>query len=156
MSPNTYREMVQPYHRRLIEHAKRLLPAGKAMYHTDGAVFDIVPDLLDAGVDILEAVQVDATGMDPARLKSTYGDRLCFQGGMAVQSLLPHGTPPQVREQCRHLVETFGDGGGYIAAPTHAIQVGTPVENVFAMLESVLGAEELEAAIERTRSLRQA
>lgn len=151
MSRETYREMIQPYHRRAIAHAKSILPGSRAMFHTDGAVFDIVPDLLDAGVDILEAVQTDADGMDPSRLKSAYGEKLSFHGGIPVQSLLPHGTVDEVRRGCRRLVSIFGSGGGYIAAPTHAVQVGTPPRNLFAMLETVLGEGDLARAVETAR-----
>jgi uroporphyrinogen decarboxylase len=112
----------------------------------DGAVFDILPDLLDAGVDMLEAVQTDAAGMDPQRLKTAFGDRLGFHGGISVQSLLPHGDIATVERECRRLVDVLGQGGGYIAAPSHAIQVGTPPENVAAMLRAVLGEEDFVAA----------
>ncbi|MDR1305904.1 MAG: uroporphyrinogen decarboxylase family protein [Verrucomicrobiales bacterium] len=138
-SRETYRDVIQPSHRRLALTVKKLAPHAKVMFHTDGAVFDVVPDLLDAGVDILEAVQTDAAGMEPERLKAAYGDRLSFHGGISVQHLLPHGDPLTVSRECQRLVEIFGADGGYIAAPAHAIQVGTPPENVFAMLRAVLG-----------------
>lgn len=151
MSRETYREMIRPYHEQLMRRSKELLPASKAMFHTDGAVFEIIPDLIDAGVDILEAVQTDAVGMDSKRLKETFGDRLCFHGGIPVQSLLPNSTPDEVRERCRMLVRVFGRGGGYVAAPSHAVQYGTPVENVVAMLDTVLGEEDYAAAVSRAR-----
>lgn len=151
MSRETYQDVIKPYHAELIARSKELLPTSKAMFHTDGAVFDIIPDLLDAGVEILEAVQTDATGMDPARLKSNFGERLAFHGGIPVQSLLPNEDEATVRARCNELVDVFGAGGGYIAAPTHAIQHGTPPENVMAMLESVMGAKELAAAVERAK-----
>jgi uroporphyrinogen decarboxylase len=144
-SPATYRDVVQPFHRRLISHARDLAPQAKAMYHSDGAVFEIMPDLIDAGVEVLEAVQTDASGMEPERLKKAYGERICFHGGIPVQSLLPHGSVADVRRECRRLCDVLGENGGYIAAPTHAIQAGTPPENVWAMLETVLGEEVLGA-----------
>ncbi len=151
MSPDAYRTALQPYHERLMKLGKALAPDAVAMLHSDGAVFDILPDLIDAGLDVLEAVQVDAAGMDPAALKAAYGERLAFHGGISVQALLPHGTPEEVRAACKELVATFGADGGYIAAPTHAVQVGTPVENVLAMLESVLGPEDYAEALEYAR-----
>ncbi len=138
-SRETYRGVVQPHHRRLISNARRLFPRAAMMYHTDGAVFDVIPDLIEAGVDVLEAVQVDATGMDPKKLKAVYGDRLSFQGAIAVQSLLPRADAGTVVAECRRLVEVLGGSGGYIAAPSHAVQVGTPTANVLAMLRGVLG-----------------
>jgi uroporphyrinogen decarboxylase len=145
----TYRQMIQPYHKRLIERSKQLAPHTYAKFHTDGSVFAILPDLIDAGVEVLEAVQTDAAKMEPELLKSTFGERLSFHGGISVQALLPCSDALTVEVECRRLVEVFGMGGGYIAAPTHSIQVGTPPENVLAMLRGVLEgeyAECLEAA----------
>lgn len=147
MSRRTYREVLQPYHRRLFSLAKELAPHASVMMHSDGAVFDIVPDLIDAGLDVLQAVQVDTDGMDPQRLKDTYGDQICFSGAISVQHLLPYSDKRTVFSECRRLVEIFATGGGYIASPTHAIQVGTPPENVLTMLRAVLGEEDYEAAI---------
>ena len=136
---------------RLFQLGKRLAPQAYVMFHTDGAVFDIVPELIDAGIDVLEAVQTDAAGMAPERLKAAYGDELAFHGGIPVQSLLPHEDAATVARACRHLVRVFGEGGGYIAAPTHAVQVGTPPENVLAMLRAVLGEEDYAAALDVAR-----
>ena len=152
MSPATYRDVIQPYHAKLFAALRRAAPQARILYHTDGAVYDIIPDLLDAGIDCLEAVQTDAAGMDPARLKAAFGSRLSFHGGISVQALLPHGTPDEVRRGCRSLVATFGAGGGYIAAPSHAPQFGTPVDNILAMLEAVLGPEDYARALEAARA----
>ncbi|MGC9521216.1 MAG: uroporphyrinogen decarboxylase family protein [Anaerolineae bacterium] len=151
MSPRTYREVLKPYHAELFRLGKRLAPDAAVMFHTDGAVFDILPDLIDAGVEVLEAVQTDAAGMAPERLKTAFGDCLAFHGGIPVQSLLPHGDTREVARACRRLVEVLGEGGGYIAAPTHAIQVGTPPENVLAMLRAVLGEADYAAALRAAR-----
>ncbi len=151
MSRETYRALIQPHHRRLIANARRLFPHARAMYHTDGAVFDIISDLLDAGVEVLEAVQVDAAGMEPAKLKAAFGDRLSFQGAIAVQSLLPRAAPEEVAAESRRLVQVLGRGGGYIAAPSHAVQVGTPTANVLAMLRGVLGEADCDRALAAAR-----
>ncbi|MFZ2657696.1 MAG: uroporphyrinogen decarboxylase family protein [Victivallales bacterium] len=144
ISRESYREIIQPFHRRLTSCAKKSNPRVKVMFHSDGAVFDILPDLMDAGIDIHEAVQTDAAGMEPERLKSAYGDRLCFHGAISVQSLLPHGDARTVRDESARLVKVLGKNGGYIPAPSHAVQIGTPPENVFAMMEGVLGKERFE------------
>jgi len=149
MSTQTYRDVIQPFHRRLIEKARQRAPHAQCMFHTDGAVFHIIPDLIEAGIDILEAIQTDAEGMDPARLKEAYGKQISFQGGISVQQLLPHGDVATVERECRRLVEILGENGGYIAAPSHAIQVGTPPENVMAMLGAVLGKEDMQRALEQ-------
>jgi uroporphyrinogen decarboxylase len=142
MSREAYRAVLQPFHRRLVDAVRQCAPQAFCLIHSDGAVFDIIPDLLDAGIDVLEAVQTDAAGMDPARLKGAYGGRLSFQGAISVQHLLPHSDCETVTRECGKLVSVLGAGGGYIAAPSHAIQMGTPVENVLAMLKAILGPED--------------
>jgi uroporphyrinogen decarboxylase len=151
ISNRLYREILQPFHRRLFEAAKALAPHAKVMFHSDGAVFDILPDLIDAGVEVLEAVQVDAAGMEPERLKSAFGDRLSFHGAISVQALLPRADEAATEAECRRLVQVLGAGGGYIAAPSHAIQVGTPPGNVLTMLRGVLGEEDYEGAMAEAR-----
>ena len=151
LSRRAYREVIQPCHARLFGLGKELAPQAAVMFHTDGAVFDVLPDLIDAGVDVLEAVQTDAAGMEPERLKAAYGDRLAFHGGIPVQSLLPNADAATVYAECRRLVEVLGARGGYIAAPTHAVQVGTPPENVLAMLRAVLGDADYESAVATAR-----
>jgi uroporphyrinogen decarboxylase len=146
MSRQVYRRVLQPYHARLYQAGKTLAPHATVMMHSDGAVFDILPDLIEAGLEMLEAVQVDAKGMAPEALKAAYGRQLGFHGGISVQSLLPHGDATTVYKECQRLVEVFAAGGGYIAAPTHAVQAGTPPENVLAMLRAVLGEDDFAAA----------
>jgi uroporphyrinogen decarboxylase len=76
--------------------------------------------------------------MDPAYLKDHFGERLCFEGGVSVQTTLPFGTPEEVRAETENLIRTLGKGGGYILGPSHAIQAGTPPENIWAMFETAL------------------
>jgi uroporphyrinogen decarboxylase len=149
MSREAYRDLLQPVHARLTAAVRELAPHAFTMFHTDGAVFEVIPDLIDAGVMILEAVQTNASGMEPQRLKDTYGDRICFHGAIGVQDLLPHHDESTVYDECRRRVDTLGENGGYIAAPSHAIQVGTPPENVLAMLRAVLGEGDYEEAMDR-------
>lgn len=137
MSREVYRRLLMPHHRRLFDIAHRHHAA--VVYHTDGSVFDLLGDLVEAGVDCLEAVQVECAGMDPQRLKAAYGSSLAFHGAVSVQQLLPHGTSQQVRAGVRELIDVLGAGGGYICAPSHAIQARTPPENVVAMLEEAKG-----------------
>ena len=111
ISRQAYREILQPFHRRLTNTVKELAPQAQRMLHSDGAVFDILPDILDAGFQILEAVQIDAQGMAPENLKKTYGDRLSFHGAISVQQLLPNSDAKTVERECRRLVNVLGDGG---------------------------------------------
>ena len=105
------------------------------MYHSDGAVFDLIPDLLDMGVSLLNPIQPDAKGMEPELLKDSFGEQLAFHGGVDIARLLPSGEPAQVQAKVRHLVQTLGEGGGYILAGSHHIQANTPVENILAMYD---------------------
>jgi len=136
LSRDMYRDVIQPFHVKL--HATIHEYGARSLYHSDGSVIEILPDLIDAGVDVLEAVQVDAAGMDPEALKAAAGDRLGFHGGVSVQQLLPHGTAEEVRDEVARLKKVLGAGGGYICAPSHAVQVGTPPENVIAMVETAV------------------
>ncbi|MCX6362175.1 MAG: hypothetical protein NT029_20460 [Armatimonadetes bacterium] len=107
----------------------------RVVYHSDGAIGSIAERLADAGIDVLQALQFDAGGMDPADLKRRLGDRIGFEGGISVQSTLPFGTPEDVRREVRDRIDVLGAGGGYILGPSHAIQAGTPPENIVAMFD---------------------
>lgn len=124
--------LIKPHHKRLnkVLHSYNV----KIMYHSDGAIMEALEGLIDMGIDILEALQFDAKGMDPQTMAKVCGNRLCFHGGISVQSTLPYGTPAAVREEVESRIRILGQNGGYILAPSHAIQAGTPVENVKALL----------------------
>jgi uroporphyrinogen decarboxylase len=134
MSRVMWEAFIKPYHERL-NRAIHTFDGVKVIYHTDGAATSMVDGLVDMGIDILQALQFSADGMDPTVLKSRFGDRLCFEGGVSVQTTLPFGTVGDVREEVRHLIRVLGQGGGYILGPSHAIQAGTPPENVVAMFD---------------------
>jgi uroporphyrinogen decarboxylase len=148
MSPAMYRDVIKPFHRRLFARAKTLAPEARVMMHSDGSVFAVLDDLIDAGIEVLEAVQVECADMQPRKLKETFGGRLAFHGAISVQQLLPKADAATVGRTCRELVEILGAGGGYVAAPSHAIQMGTPVDNVRAMLKAVLGEHDYERALQ--------
>jgi len=135
MSLPMWEELLKPHHARL---NKTLHAAGvKIVYHTDGAVMEAMDGLVDMGIDVLEAIQFDAKGMDPVKLKNNWGDKLCFHGGISVQSTLPFGTVDAVRREVRDRISVLGKNGGYIVAPSHAIQGGTPPQNILAFFEEV-------------------
>ena len=134
MSLDMWEAHIKPYHVRLNKTIHEY--GAKVIYHTDGAVMDVVPGLIDMGIDVLQALQFDAAGMDPEALKCRYGDRLCFEGGVSVQKTLPFGSVEDVQQEVRFLINTLGRNGGYILGPSHAIQAGTPPENVAAMFDT--------------------
>jgi uroporphyrinogen decarboxylase len=103
------------------------------MYHSCGAVRPFIPGLIEIGTDVLDVLQFSADKMDPQEIKVEFGERLCFHGGMDVQSTLPFGTEDEVRRVARERIDVLGRGGGYILAPTHNVQVDTPPANIVAM-----------------------
>jgi uroporphyrinogen decarboxylase len=135
MAPATYRKMIKPYHQEIF----RLIKARSSAHvflHTCGSVFKLLPDLIDAGVEILNPVQVSAKGMETQRLKAEFGDRLTFWGAIDTQHVLPHGSVDEVRQEVRRRILDLGPKGGYVVAPVHNIQGDVPAENVVAMYQS--------------------
>ena len=135
MSRAMWETFIKPYHERL-NAAIHSFDGVKVIYHTDGAATSMVDGLIDMGIDILQALQFSADGMDPAVLKNRFGDILCFEGGVSVQTTLPFGTAADVQAEARHVIRTLGRGGGYILGPSHAIQAGTPPENIVALFDT--------------------
>ncbi len=134
VSPGMWERHIKPHHARL----NRIIHeyGAKVIYHSDGSVIQAVPGLIDMGIDVLQALQFDAKGMDPVALKRDFGDRLCFQGGISVQSTLPFGSPEDVRREVEDRIRVLGRNGGYILGPSHAIQAGTPPENIVALFDT--------------------
>ena len=137
-SPTIYRSLIKPRQKRLVQYIKSRTPA-KIWYHSCGAVVEYIPDLLDNGIDILNPIQISAKGMDPAKLKTEYGERLAFWGGaIDSQHVLPRGTAEEVRESIRRNIEVFKPGGGYVFNNVHNIQADVPPENILAMYDAAL------------------
>ena len=135
-SPEFYRKIVKPRHKKLVQHIKSLTSA-KIWYHTCGSVAEYIPDLLDNGIDILNPVQISAEGMDPAELKNKYGDELVLWGGaIDTQHVLPFAAPSEIRAHVRKNLEIFKPGGGYVFNNVHNIQVGVPAENIVALFDA--------------------
>lgn len=135
MRPQLYRDLVKPHHRRLVETVRRHTDA-KMILHTDGAVHELLPDMIDAGIQVLNPVQVNADGMDAGTLKREYGKDLSFWGGMDTQIVLPFGSPEDVRAEVRRRVDGLGAGGGYVLASVHNILAEVKPENIVAMYET--------------------
>jgi uroporphyrinogen decarboxylase len=137
ISPDMYREMIKPWHARLFAYVKRHYPDVKIFFHTCGAVYDVIPDLIEIGVDILNPVQITAAGMDPARLKREFGRQLAFWGGgVDTQTTLNRGTVEDVRRQVKEMLDIFSPGGGYVFSQVHNIEANVPAENVLAAFET--------------------
>ncbi len=136
MSPRTYRQVIQPWHRRLFSSIKAQAPV-KVFYHTCGAVRPLLPDLIEAGIDILNPVQISAAGMDLKELKRDFGRELVFWGGgVDTQRVLGTATPAEIKDHVRRNIEVLAPGGGFVFAAVHDIQANVPPENIMAMWEA--------------------
>ncbi len=138
MSPEMYRRLLKPRHARLFGEVKRM-SGGRASVelHGWGAIRKILPDLIEAGVEIINPVQVSAADMDTGELKREFGDSLVFHGGgVDSQYTLPHGTPQEVRDEVKRRIDDLAPGGGFIFTPVHSIQSDVPLENFSALLET--------------------
>jgi len=134
LSEKLYCEMIKPRHRRMFETIKAHTSA-PIFFHTCGAVADLVPHLIDIGVDILNPVQVSAVGMDTADLKRKYGQHISFWGAVDTHQVLPYGTEEDVRAEVRRRIDDLATGGGYVLAAVHNIQAGVPPAHVVAMFD---------------------
>lgn len=136
VSPDLYRRLIKPRWARIIQTIKAHTKA-EIFYHTCGAIMEFIPDLIEIGVDIINPVQVSASGMDSAELKRKFGKKLSFWGGGCdTQAVLSRGTPEQVRDEVRRRIADFAPGGGFVFNPVHNIQPGVPPENVAAMFDA--------------------
>ena len=137
ISPALWRRHLKPRMAELIARVKSINPAVKVAYHSDGMIWDVIPDLIEIGLDVLNPVQPAC--LDPAELKRRFGDRLCFWGSLDEQHTLPFGSPADVQAEVRTRLDTIGRRGGLILGPTHHVQLDTPMENFWAMVETIQG-----------------
>lgn len=138
ISHEMYRKLIKPRHKKLIDFIKR--KAKNKVYiffHCCGAIADIIPDMIDCGIDILNPWQVSAKGMDTKEFKKNFGkDITIWGGGCDTQTILPYGTPEQVKEETKRRIEDLAPGGGFIFTPVHNIQGEVPPQNIIAMWET--------------------
>jgi uroporphyrinogen decarboxylase len=135
MSPQTYREVIKPYHQAIFSFIHEHTDA-KIFLHCCGSIYPLIDDLIDAGVDILNPVQTRAKDMEPGKLKEAFGDRLIFWGAFDEQELLPQGTPAEIDREVEKLMRVLGADGGYVFAASHNVQEDTPPHNVVAMYQA--------------------
>jgi uroporphyrinogen decarboxylase len=131
--PRLWRRLIKPRLARMYSAVKQ---AGKAVFiHSCGKVQELFPELIELGIDVFNPFQPEV--MDLHEIKRRFGQRLSFYGGMSVQRVLPFGTPREVRDEARRLMDEIGRGGGYIIAPSHDMPGDIPVENMVAFIEAV-------------------
>jgi hypothetical protein len=137
ISPQAYRTLYKPFHK-LVNDKIHKLTKWKTFIHSCGAISQLIPDLIEAGFDILNPVQCSAEGMDPLRLKKEFGKSVVFWGGgIDTQQTLPFGTPEEVYRQVRQRIDIFAPGGGFVFNSIHNVQSNVPTENILAVFRAI-------------------
>jgi len=138
ISPGIYRKYVRPRQKELFEFIKSKRPSIFIFFHSDGAIYDLIPDLIEIGIDILNPIQIGLPGMDAQVLKKEFGKYLTFWGGgIDTQYTLPNGTVNEIKSEVKNRIRDLSSGGGFVFATVHAIQSDVPPENIMAMWEAL-------------------
>lgn len=137
ISPRMYRKFFKPRHARLWQRAKELAPV-KVMLHCCGGVRELLPDLIEAGLDAINPVQITCQGMEAGGLKRDFGEQLTFWGGGCdTRAILPHATPQEVYQHVQQQLDVLQPGGGFVFQQVHNIQADIPPSNIAAMYQAV-------------------
>ena len=137
MSREKYQTFFKPYHAQLNDYVHKH-SSMKTLLHSCGSLYPIIPDLIEAGYDILNPVQTSAYQMDPATLKREFGKDITFWGGGCdTKSVLNRGTPNEVYDHCRRMIDIFNQDGGFVFNQEHNILPDVPPENILAMYRAV-------------------
>jgi uroporphyrinogen decarboxylase len=135
MSPSSYHEHIKGRQKRFFDRVRERTGA-RILYHSSGSVYRLLPGLIEAGVEVLNPVQVSAADMDTARLKREFGRDLVFWGGIDTQRALPFGSSWEVREEVARRISDLAPGGGYVVAAVHVIQPDVPPENIVELYDA--------------------
>lgn len=135
ISPQRWRQYFKPRMANFISELKAINPEVKIAYHSDGNIYPIIGELIEIGLDVLNPIQ--PVCMDPAKVKKDFGKELCFWGTLDEQHTLPFGTPAGVEKEVKERLETIGKDGGLIIGPTHHVQLDTPLENFWTMVNAI-------------------
>jgi len=137
MSPATYRRLFKPRHTQLCEYVHNHSQM-RTFLHSCGSIYKLMPDLIEAGYDVINPVQITSRDMQPERLKREFGSDIAFWGGGCdTRHILPGATPEQVKDHVRRNIEIFAPGGGFVFNTVHNIMPDVPPENIIAMFEAV-------------------
>ena len=135
LSPEIWRKWLKPRLHRAVQAAKEINPRVICYYHSDGNIEAVIPDLIEAGVDILNPVQPEC--MDPLTIKQLYGNELTLWGTVGTQRLMPFAEPGEVKNTVQTLIRELGANGGLVIAPTHILEPEVPWENILALVEAI-------------------
>lgn len=137
ISADLWRKMIKPWHKKFYKLSHDY--GKKAIYHSCGAIEPIIEDLIEIGLDVLNPLQFSAKGFpSPEQLKEKYGDKLCFEGGMDIQTVLPFCSVEEIKKETERLIRILGKDGGYTIQSTHYFQLDTPPQNIMAMYDTAL------------------
>jgi uroporphyrinogen decarboxylase len=137
ISPKMYRELLKPIHADFISYIKARTNA-KILFHSDGDVAPLIDDFVEIGVDILNPIQTSAGSMsDLPSLKKRHGNNIVFCGGIDTHRVLPYGSPAEVRQEVKRVIDILGPGGGCMIGAVHTVMNDIPPENVLAMVDAV-------------------
>ena len=139
-SPDLWRKFDKPRFAKFIRTIKEAHPDVMVYMHSDGELTDIVPDLVEIGLDILNPIQPEC--MDPFTIKKEWGDQLSLVGAVSLQRTMPFGTVDEVQAEVRKLIEVCGENGGYVMGPANGFTIDIPLENIVAMYEAVPDSSE--------------
>lgn len=134
MSEKLYCTWIKPRLKELITFVKEINPELIIFYHSCGYIEPLIPHLIDAGIDVLNPIQSEC--MDFEEIYKKYGDRISFHGTIGTQTVMPHGTPEEVKKEVWKNLDIAGEKGGLLAAPTHMLEPEVPLENVLAYVEA--------------------
>jgi uroporphyrinogen decarboxylase len=134
ISPDMWRKFIKPGFAKYIDVIKRHKTL--TMHHTCGAVFDLIPDMIECKLDILQSIQPEAKDMSLANLKKMFGKELCFQGGISIQKTMPYGSQSTIRQEVQALADIARQDGGYIFCTSHNIQADTPIESIITLMDA--------------------
>jgi len=138
ISPESWRAMFKPRHKRMIERLRRENRDLIVIMHSDGAVSPLIEDFIEIGVDVYNPVQPNVYGSDPQELKNMFGEKICFFGGIDQQFLLPSGDIKKIRAEIKERISILGKNGGYLLAPAHILQPDVSMDTIEAMIQSAI------------------
>lgn len=134
MSEELYCTWLKPRLKKIIDEVKKINPEVIVFYHSCGFVEPLIPHLIEAGIDVLNPIQSEC--MDFEEIYRKYGDKISFHGTIGTQTVMPHGTPKEVKETVWRNLDIAGDKGGLFVAPTHLLEPEVPFENILAYVEA--------------------
>lgn len=135
ISPEMWRRFFKPTYRKMFQMAKDY--GLYVWFHSCGVIVDVIPDLIEMGMDVWETVQAHLPGNDPERLKREFGRYITFDGGISTQRTLPFGTPEEVRAEVRERIRVLGNQGGYICNSDHVLKRDVPPANIVALYDEI-------------------